>query len=118
MEKTEIIKGVADELYATEKALDSAIAQTGAFVQAMIACREPLSISAVAGAGAQAKAMEAVAALAEARNAIIAAHHELAKDHRRLGYGVYNVGPMDKPDDMTRPIEVPGRPAAPNLRVA
>ena len=118
MDKAEIIKGVADELYATEKALDAAIAQTGAFMQSMIACREPLNLSAIAGAGAQSKAMEAVAALAEARTAIIAAHHELAKDHRRLGWGVYATGPMDKPDDMTRPIEVPGRPAAPNLRIA
>lgn len=118
MDKAEIIKGVADELYATEKALDAAIAQTGVFMQSMIACREPLNLSAIAGAGAQSKAMEAVAALAEARSAVIAAHQELAKDHRRLGWGVYAAGPLDKPDDMTRPIEVPGRPAAPNLRVA
>jgi hypothetical protein len=114
--KAEIVEGVANELYATEKALDAAIAQTGVFMQSMIACREPLEISAIAGAGAQAKAMAAVAALAEARTAIIAAHQELAKDHRRLGWGTYAAGPMDKPDDMERP---PVRPfVRPDLRVA
>lgn len=116
MYKAEVVNGVANELYATEKALDAAIAQTGAFVQAMIACREPLEISAIAGAGAQAKAMEAIAALAEARNAVIAAHQELAKDHRRLGWGTYAVGPVEKPDDMERPSERPW--VRPDLRVA
>lgn len=115
MYKAEVVNGVAEELYATEKALDAAIAQTGAFVQTMIASREPLGVSAIAGAGAQAKAMEAVAALAEARNAIIAAHQELAKDHRRMGWGVYAAGPMEKPDDMEKPIRPLVRP---DLRVA
>ena len=116
MYKAEIVAGVANELYATEKALDAAIAQTSVLVQSMIACREPLEISAIAGAGAQAKAMEAVAALAEARSAIIAAHQELAKDHRRMGWGTYAVGPVDKPDDMERPSERPF--VRPDLRVA
>ena len=116
MYKAEIVEGVANELYATEKALDAAIAQTSVFVQSMIACREPLEISAIAGAGAQSKAMEAVAALAEARTAIIAAHQELAKDHRRLGWGTYAVGPVEKPDDMERPSERPF--VRPDLRVA
>ena len=116
MYKAEIVAGVANELYATEKALDAAIAQSSALVQSMIACREPLEISAIAGAGAQAKAMEAVAALAEARSAIIAAHQELAKDHRRMGWGTYAAGPMEKPDDMERPSERPF--VRPDLRVS
>ena len=116
MYNAEVVNGVANELYATEKALDAAITQAGAFVQTMIASREPLGVSAIAGAGAQAKAMEAVAALAEARNAVIAAHQELAKDHRRMGWGVYAAGPADKPDDMERPVERPW--VRPDLRVA
>ena len=46
-----------------------------------------------------AKAIEAIAALSAARDAVVACHAELAKDHRRMGYGVYNVGPLDKPDN-------------------
>jgi hypothetical protein len=41
------------------------------------------------GAEAQAKAVEAIAALSAARQAVVACHEELAKDHRRMGYGVY-----------------------------
>jgi hypothetical protein len=41
--------------------------------------------------------MEAIAAMATAREALVACHEELAKDHRRLGYGVYAVGHMNKP---------------------
>jgi hypothetical protein len=115
--KAEIVNGVANELYATEQALDAAIAQASGLVQTMIASRAELSISALSGAGAQAKAMEAIAALGQAREAIVATHQELAKDHRRMGWGVYAAGPLDKPDDMTRPVEVPGRPGV-NLRVA
>ena len=117
MYKAEIVNGVANELYATEQALDAAIAQASGLVQTMIASRAELSVSAISGAGAQAKAMEAIAALGQAREAIVATHQELAKDHRRMGWGVYAAGPMDKPDDMTRPVEVPGRPGV-NLRVA
>lgn len=121
MYKAEIVEGVANELYASEKAVDAAIAQASTFVQTMIASREPLSISPIAGAGAQAKAMEAIAAMGVAREAIIAAHQELAKDHRRLGWGVYNIGPLDKPDDQTRPIGSPwdkDNAASNHLRVA
>jgi heterodisulfide reductase subunit A-like polyferredoxin len=116
MYKAEIVNGVANELYATEQALDAAIAQASSLVQTMIASRAELSVSAVAGAQAQAKAMEAIATLGQAREAIVAAHQELAKDHRRMGWGVYATGPVDKPDDMTRPIEVPR--VQPDLRVA
>jgi hypothetical protein len=116
MYKAEIVNGVANELDATEQALDAAIAQASSLVQTMIASRAELSVSAVAGAQAQAKAMEAIATLGQAREAIVAAHQELAKDHRRMGWGVYATGPVDKPDDMTRPIEVPR--VQPDLRVA
>ena len=118
MYKAEIVNGVANELYATEQALDAAIAQASGLVQTMIASRAELSISAISGAGAQAKAMEAIAALGQAREAIIATHQELAKDHRRLGWGVYAAGPLDKPDDMERPVEGPWTKVRPDLRVA
>ena len=107
MYNAEIVEGVAKELYATEQSVDAAIAQATAYVQAIIACREPLSISAIAGAEAQAKALEAIAALGVAREAMIASHQALGKDHRRMGWGTYNVGPVDKPEDKERPIGTP-----------
>lgn len=110
MDKTAVIASVAGDLNATERSIDAAITASTTLVQSMIGARTLLKASPVAGAASQAKAMEAIAALSAAREAIIACHAELQKDHRRMGYGVYNVGPLDKPDDWdARPPEV--RPA-------
>lgn len=89
MDKSEIIASVAGDLYATEQAVDAAITQATTLVQSMIGGRTALSISPVVGADAQAKVLEAIAALGAARQAVVACHTELAKDHRRMGYGVY-----------------------------
>ena len=105
MDRNEVIAGVAGELHATEKALDDAIAHAATLVQTMIGARSALSLSAVAAAGSQTKAMEAIAALSTAREALIACHAELEKDHRRLGYGTYALGPLDKPNEWdSRPM--------------
>jgi len=102
MERAQVVAGVAMELNASEQAIDTAIAQATTLVQSMIGARTALSISPVAGAVAQSKAIEAIAALAGAREAMVACHAELQKDHRKLGYGTYAVGPLNKPD---RPVE-------------
>lgn len=98
MDRTETINALAGELHATEKSIDAAIIQATTLVQAFIGARTTLSLSPVAAAESQAKAMATVAALSAARDAIVSCHAEMARDHRRLGYGVFNVGPLDKPD--------------------
>lgn len=103
MTKTEVIASVAGDLNATEQALDATIAQATTLIQSMIGARTALSLSPVAGAASQARAMEAIAAMATARDAIVACHEELAKDHRRLGYGVYAVGILNKPAETAPP---------------
>ena len=107
MDKSTVVAGVAADLHATEKAVDAAITQATTLVQSMIGARAALSVSPVAGAGSQAKAMETIAALGVAREAIVACHAELQKDHRRMGWGVYAVGPVDKPDDWETPVGGP-----------
>ncbi|AYG95801.1 hypothetical protein D8I30_11920 [Brevundimonas naejangsanensis] len=105
MDHTQVIAGVASELHATEKALDDAITHATTLVQAMIGARTALSISPVAGAMSQTKAMEVIAALSTARESAVACHAELQKDHRRLGFGTYAAGPVDKPDEWdSRPM--------------
>lgn len=99
MDRTEAVAGVAGELYATELAVDSAIAHATALVQSMINARAALSVSPVAAAGSQTRAMETIAALSAAREAIVACHAELQKDHRRLGWGTYAAGPVNKPNE-------------------
>lgn len=104
MDRTQVISSVAGDLHATEKAVDAAITASTTLVQSMIGARTLLKVSPVSGAVAQAKAMETIAALSAAREAIVACHAELQKDHRRQGYGVYAVGALDKPDDWETPI--------------
>jgi hypothetical protein len=111
MDRSEIVASVAGELNATENAIDTAITQATTLVQSMIGARVALSISPVAGAGSQAKAMETIAALSTAREAIVACHAEMQKDHRRMGWGVYAVGPLNKPDDYETPIGGGTKPA-------
>ncbi len=89
MTKTEVIASVAGDLNSTEQAVDAAITRATILVQSMIGSRTALNISPVAGADAQAKALAAIAALGVARQAMVACHEQLAKDHRRLGFGVY-----------------------------
>ncbi|MDP1911845.1 hypothetical protein [Brevundimonas sp.] len=89
MIKTEVIASVAGDLNSTEHAVDAAIARATTLVQSMIGGRAALNLSPVVGAEAQQKAMEAIASLSAARQAMVACHAEMAKDHRRLGYGVY-----------------------------
>lgn len=115
MDRTEVIAAVAGDLHATEKAVDAAISQATALVQSMIGARAALDVSPVAGSGSQSKALETIAALGVARDAIVACHAELQKDHRKMGWGVYAAGPVNKPDDWETPIG--SRPKG-HLRVA
>ena len=89
MDKAQVIAHVAGDLRSTEQSVDEAIARATTLVQSMIGARTALSISPVVGAESQARAMEAITALSAARQAMVACHDELAKDHRRMGYGVY-----------------------------
>ncbi len=115
MERADVIASVAADLHATEKAVDEAIVRATALVQSMIGGRAALAISPVAASGSQTKAMETIAALAQAREAIVAAHAEMQKDHRRMGWGTYNVGPVNKPEEWDdRPMTRQGD----HLRVA
>jgi hypothetical protein len=99
MDRTEVVASVAGDLYATERAIDAALTSATTLVQSMIGGRTLLKVSPVAGSVSQAKAVEAIAALSAARDAVVACHAEMQKDHRRMGWGTYAVGPLDKPDD-------------------
>jgi hypothetical protein len=118
MDRSQVVDGVAKELYATEHALDAAITQATTLVQSLIGARSMLSVSPVAFAASQTKAMEVIAALSTAREAVVASHAEMQKDHRRMGWGTYAaVGPIDKPEEWdTRPIQPKRAPE--HLRVA
>ena len=97
MDRTEVVTSISSELYATEQSVDAAIAHAASMVQAMIAGRAALSVSPVSGSASQTKALATLTALSAAREAIVECHAEMQKDHRRMGWGVYAAGPVDKP---------------------
>lgn len=99
MNKNEVIACLAGDLTATEKSVDAAITHATTLVQSMIGARTAVGVSTMVGAESQAKALEAIAALGVARQAMVACHIELAKDHRRMGYGVYAGPGEDKYPD-------------------
>ena len=103
MDKAQVIASVAGDLNATEQSVDEAITRATTLVQSMIGARTALHLSPVMAAEAQTKALEAIAALSAARQAMVACHDELGKDHRRLGYGVSASGGYDKGKDKERP---------------
>lgn len=114
MDRSSTINAVAADLHASEKAIDDAIIQATTLVQTMIGSRMALSVSPIAGAVSQAKAVEMITALSAARDAVVACHTELAKDHRRMGYGTYSVGPLDKPSDPADYGDGPRKPTVTN----
>ena len=99
MDRVEAVAGAAQELYKTEQAVDAAIAQATTMIQSMMATRADLNLSAVTFTESQNKVFELLAALNAARTVAVEAHQTLAKDHRRMGWGVYATGPHHKGDD-------------------
>lgn len=105
MDRAEVISGVAENLYATEKAIDAALVQATTMIQKMVAGRAELGLSAVTFTESQSKVLATIAALSEARTAAVEAHHELAKDHRRMGWGVFAYGPDGGEKGSRPPVE-------------
>jgi len=85
MDKAFVAQGVANKLFATEKAIDQAIADASLLVAEMVQARQMLNVSAVLGDESMAKTAKAIATLTEARSAIVAVHNELEETKLRLG---------------------------------
>jgi hypothetical protein len=97
MDKTLIVQGVANKLFATETALDNAIVEASNLMTGIIEARKELRVSAVFADETQSKVAEAIATLASARRSIVQAHHEMSTDKLRLGVRTKLIGVVDKP---------------------
>ena len=86
MDKVFVAKRVAAKLWATEAALDAALVEATELMGDMIRGRVETKISAVATDPAMAKVAAAIAALSEARTAMVEAH--AAADDLRLRMGI------------------------------
>jgi flagellin-like hook-associated protein FlgL len=85
MEKAFVAQRVTKKLYATEAALDSAMAEAAELMSDMLRARQEVNASLTFADGAQAKLMDSIKALSEARTAMVAVHNELAEAQLRLG---------------------------------
>ena len=85
MEKVFVAKRVASKLHGTEAAIDAAMVQAAELMADMVQARKDLKLSATVGSAATAKVMAALAALSEARNAMVEAHGEMDQTRLRLG---------------------------------
>jgi hypothetical protein len=111
MEKAIVAQRVANQLAATENAMDSAIKETSQLLNGLLDARQELKVSAVFGDDATRKVMDALAALSVARQSVIDAHNELAELKLRAGIRT-KLNVIDKPDLLQLTTEVTARRAS------
>jgi hypothetical protein len=88
---------VAESLFETETAIDTALTTAAQFVGTMPVARQHARLSAIVGQEAMDHAVAAMAALNEARRAIVAAHNALSTVQGQIGLGAVAFGASDKP---------------------
>jgi len=86
VDKVLVARRVATKLRATETAVDAALAEATELMGEIIRGRRELNVSAIATDPSMSKIAAAVAALTEARTAMVGAHGEL--DELRLRVGI------------------------------
>jgi len=85
MEKAFVAQRVAKKLFVTEAAVDGALVEASELMSEMLKARQDVQVSMVFADEAQAKLMEAMKALSDARSAMVAVHNELNEAKLRLG---------------------------------
>lgn len=103
MEKVFVAKQVAKKLFATEAAVDGALAEAAELMSAMIAARKDANLSLVFADDVQVKMMEALKSLSEARTAMVGVHNELNEAKLRLGIRT-RMGLEDKSEVTAEPV--------------
>ena len=96
MEKVFVAKRVAARLRVSEHSIDAALVDATEVVAEIIRARKELGLAANVADIAIAKASAAIAALSEARTAMVASHADLAEVQSRLGIRTRMDGPEEK----------------------
>ena len=105
MEKALVAQKLANKLFATEAAVDAAMEQTMTLISGVSEARRELGLAATVGNDVTAKLAEALAALADARTAVVHAHGQVADLKLRVGIRTKMIGIMDKPPEgATNPL--------------
>lgn len=92
IDKAFVAQGVATRLHATEKAIDTAVAETAQLMAAMMSARSELNFAAEVADEATSKVAEAMHVLVQARRAVVQAHGDLAEVQQRIGVRTRNIG--------------------------
>jgi hypothetical protein len=100
MEKVFVAQRVAKKLFATEAAVDGAMAEAAELLSEMLQARKDVNTSLVFADDVQVKMMEALKALSEARTAMVGVHSELNEAKLRLGIRT-KMDNMQKPSSVT-----------------
>ena len=87
-----VAEQVASALFEAEAAIDAALAKTAALTGMMPMMRREVGASALVGQDAVERASQAIAALADARRAIVETHKELSVVQGQIGLGAVAVG--------------------------
>jgi hypothetical protein len=101
MDKMLKAQGVANRLFATEVAIDKAMVEAAQLMNEMITARHDLRVGATVGGEAATDVASAMAALAQARAAVVKAHGELAEAKLRVGIRTKMIGEWTKPPPNT-----------------
>ena len=102
MDKVFVAQRIATKLFATENAVDAAMVEAAELMADLLKARKDIGLSAVVGDRASAKLVEALAALGEARSAMVEMHTELNDVKLRIGVRPKMIGIEDKPPETTR----------------
>lgn len=97
MDKAFVVQRVANKVWSSENAVDEALAQTAALMSELTSARQELKISAGTTEKATADLVAAIAALGQARTALVEMHEELAEVKDRIGDRTKLTGTWDKP---------------------
>lgn len=101
MEKAFVAQRVASQLMTTETAVDSALAEAAQLMTTMLQARKDVNVSMTFADDAAVKLTAAIAALSEARTAMVGVHGELNEAKLRLGIRT-KLGLEDKPSMLHR----------------
>jgi len=91
-----VARRVATKLFATESAVDAALAEATEFMADLLRARKDVNVAATVSDPTIAKVAEAIAALSAARTAMVASHGELNEIKLRLGIRTKMDGGEDK----------------------
>lgn len=97
MDRTLVASAVAENLFATEAAVEDALAQAVLLMRRMMDAQRELGLPATTGDPALRRVSAAVNALGEAQKEIVRTHGELDSLRTEIGLRVVGFGPLRKP---------------------